>query len=75
MPSVEVIRVLLGNKLWKKYKLAMGSQHPQVAILVLDDKLDCLGILRKKFVGEKNGPAFYPGPVLPPGTDGWLPIE
>ena len=35
-----------------------------MAILVLDDKLDCFGILRKKFVLDKNGPAFNPGPVV-----------
>ena len=47
----------------------MGSHYRQVAILVRDDKLDCFGILRKKFSSDKNGPAFYPGPVLPPRTD------
>ena len=41
-----------------------------MAILVPDDKLDYFGILRKKIVTDKNDPAFYPGPVLPPRTDG-----
>ena len=42
----------------------MRSHLHQVAILVQYDKLDCFGQL------EKNGLAFYPGPVLPPRTDG-----
>ena len=39
-------------------------------ILIPDDKLDCFGIMRKKFGSDRNGLAFYPGPVLPPRTDG-----
>ena len=41
-----------------------------MTILVPDDKLDCLGILRKHFGLGKNGLAFYPGPVLPRRADG-----
>ena len=48
-----------------------GSHHRQVAMLVQDDKLDCFGILRKKFASDKNGPAFYPRAVLPLRTDGF----
>ena len=48
----------------------MGSHHQQVAILVPDDKLDCFGILGKKFGSDKNGLAFYPVPLLPPRADG-----
>ena len=41
-----------------------------MAILVPDDMLDCLGILRKKFDLDKNGLAIYPGPGVPPRGDG-----
>ena len=41
-----------------------------MAILVPDEKLDCFGIMRKKFGLDKIGLAFYPGPVLPPRPDG-----
>ena len=41
-----------------------------MAILVLDDKLDCFGIIRKNFGSDKIGLAFYPGPALPPRADG-----
>ena len=40
-----------------------------MAILVPDDKLDCFGQFGNFFL-VKNGPAFNPGPVLPPRTDG-----
>ena len=36
-----------------------------MAILVLDDELDCFGILRKKFASDKNGLAFYSGQIQP----------
>ena len=39
-------------------------------MLVPDDKLDCFDILRKFFVLNKNGLAFYSGPLLPPRADG-----
>ena len=48
----------------------MGSHHRQVPILIQDDKLDCFGLLRKKIGSDKNGLAFYSGPVLPPRDDG-----
>ena len=41
-----------------------------MAILFPDDKLDCFGLLRKKIGSDKNGLAFYSGPVLPPRADG-----
>ena len=41
-----------------------------MAILFPDDKLDCFGLLRKKFDSDKNGLAFNPGPVVPPRADG-----
>ena len=41
-----------------------------MGILVPDEKLDCLGLLRKKFGSDKNGLAFYLGPVLSPRADG-----
>ena len=41
-----------------------------MAILVPDDKLDCFGYFGGKLL-VKNGLAFYPGPVLPPRTDGF----
>ena len=53
----------------------MGSHHHRVAILVPDDKLDSFGVLRKKFAADKNGLAFYPGPVLPPWADGSLLLD
>ena len=36
----------------------MGSHHHQVAILVPDDKLDCLGQLKNFFFLVKNGQLF-----------------
>ena len=48
----------------------MGSHHCQVAILVPDDKLECFDLLRKKFCSDKNGLAFYLGPVLLSRADG-----
>ena len=50
--------------------LERGSHHHQVAILVLDDKLNYFGQLENAFFQVKNGLAFYLGPVLPPRTDG-----
>ena len=47
----------------------MGT-HRQVVIMVPNDKLDCFGILRKKFGSDKNGLAIYPGPGVPPRADG-----
>ena len=41
-----------------------------LAILVPSDKLDCFDTQRKKFVLDKNNPALYLGPVLPPRADG-----
>ena len=46
-----------------------GELSPPGGILVLDEKLDCFGQLKNLLLG-KNGLAFYPGPVLPPKTDG-----
>ena len=49
----------------------MGSHHRQVAVLVLDDKLDCFGVLRKKFGSEKTVQLFiwdhycHLGPMAP----------
>ena len=40
-----------------------------MAILVLDDKLDCF--VEMVFCYGQNGLAFYPGPVLPPRTDSY----
>ena len=34
-------------------RIAMGSHHHQVAILVLDDKMDCFGQLENFFVRSK----------------------
>ena len=47
----------------------MGSHHRHVAILVPDDKLDCY-VSSDFFAFDKNSQDFYPGPVLPPRTDG-----
>ena len=41
-----------------------------MTILVPHDKLGCFGILKNIFGSDKNGPAFDPGPVLPPRADG-----
>ena len=43
-----------------------------MTILVPDDEQDCFGKLRKKIDSDKNGLAFYSGPVLPPRADGSL---
>ena len=51
---------------------AMGSHHHQVAILVLDGKLDSFGQLENFLAWSKMVLLFYPGPVLPPRTDGSL---
>ena len=48
----------------------MGSNHHQGVILVLDDKLDCFGSIRKLFYLVKKGLAFCPRPVPPPRADG-----
>ena len=40
-----------------------------MAILVLDEKLDCFGGL-EKIALDKNGLAFCLGPVMPPWPDG-----
>ena len=45
-----------------------GSHHRLVVILVPDDKLDCFGLC-EKISWDKNGVAFYPGPVGPPRAD------
>ena len=39
-------------------------------MLVPDDKLDGSDLMASKFCADKNGLAFYLGPVLPPGSDG-----
>ena len=41
-----------------------------MAKLVLDDKVDCFGLLREKIWLGQKGLAFHPGPVLPPRADG-----
>ena len=41
----------------------------QVAILVLDDKLTCFGLSKIRKI--QLSCLFYPGPVLPPSTNGY----
>ena len=48
----------------------MGSHHHQVTILVPADELDCIDQLENSFARSKMILTFYPGPMLPPRTDG-----
>ena len=54
------------------YVVLMGSHYHQQAILVQDDKLDCLRFLRNFSWFDQRGLAFYVGPMLPPSADSSL---
>jgi len=49
---------------------AMGSHHSKVALLVLDEKQDCVDLAWKKLKMLQNDLAYHPGLVSPPSGDG-----
>ena len=55
--KTKVMSSAVGEDVWSNFHVSgmfsIGSHHHQVAIMVLDDKLDCFGKLEKKFTWSK----------------------